>query len=215
MLTKYDRLFGTLAAISGGIAALAVLIITPLVTMGVLLAAASATSGVERTISAFGWSLIIGLLILSFGGVIGLPWQDGALWSYTHLTSAVEAHINSVGPITPTDSLGLTVLSRYLLLPVACLIGVAMVGAQFRSGVKAGLLRKENLSLDPTLEQEAHGVVPGSLHGAPGVNALERVVSAPGAPIPAAAQVPAPTPTRPVTPLLPAEPDPEMPKRLI
>ena len=205
MLTRWDRVFATLSALAGGIGAISVLILVPLVTMGALLATASATAGVERTISAFGWSLIVGLLLLSFGGVVGLPWQDGSLWSYSHLTSQIETHMNEVGPVTPLSDMGLTVVSRYLILPLACVLGVGMVGMQFSVGVKAGLMRKENLMIDTGLEQEAANVRPTSLHASRTASVISSVVP------------PAPTPPPPARPISAprADRDPEMPKRLI
>jgi len=194
MLTRWDRVFATLSSLAGGIGAITILILVPLVTMGVLLAASSATAGVERTVSAFGWSLIVGLLLLSFGGVIGLPWQDGSLWSYAHLTTQIEAHMHEVGPVTLLSDMGITVLSRYFVLPMACVLGLSMIGMQFSIGVKAAMMRKENLALDTGLEREAANVRPSSLHASSAVNAISSVVPAPAPRI---------------------EGEPEMPKRLL
>ena len=58
--------------------------------LGVFLAAGSATHGVDRVVSAFGWSLVAGLLALPLAGLVGLPWVDGAYWTYERLASEID-----------------------------------------------------------------------------------------------------------------------------
>ena len=168
--SKYDRMLNTASSLASGFGSIAVLAFTPLIGLGVLLAASSATAGVERAVSAFGWSLVVGLLVLPVGQLIGMPWQHGALWSYDALTS----HLDTAGHTPPTD---LVFYARYLLLPATCLAGVALVGTRFSAGVRAGLLVKEDLRLDPALEREAANVKPGSHHGGRAATAMRQTVT--------------------------------------
>jgi hypothetical protein len=156
VLTKYDRILATASSLASGFGTLAVLALVPIIVLGVLLGASSATSGVDKTVSAFGWSLVVALLALPVGEFASLPWRDGGFWSYAGLTAQIDAGA------TPT---ALVFLAQYLLLPAACLLGSAILGMKFGAGVELGLMRKEMLRLDPALEQEAANIKPSSLHG--------------------------------------------------
>jgi hypothetical protein len=134
-----------------------------------LLGASSATSGVDKTVSAFGWSLVVALLALPIGEFASLPWRDGGFWSYAHLTAQLDAGASTKAVIF---------LAQYLLLPAACLLGIALVGNRFSAGVELGLMRKEMLRLDPALEQEAGNIKPSSLHGGRTAGAMRQAEQA-------------------------------------
>lgn len=158
--TKQDRIMARASMLALGAGTLAMIVVLPLLMLGAMLAAGSATPGVERAVSAFMWSLLVALLVLPIGEMLGLPWHDGALMPYEHMTRQVDlvmgAGMNSWG--------GLTFYARFAVLPLACLVGVIMVGLRFSFGVSAGILPKEDMRLDPALEREAGNITPGSLH---------------------------------------------------
>jgi hypothetical protein len=72
------------------------------------------------------------------------------------------------------------------VLPLACLVGVTMIGLKFSTGVYAGIIPKERMRLDPVLEKEAANIKAASLHAgragaamkAAGVAAAEPAVAA-------------------------------------
>lgn len=169
VLTKHDRIFAAVASLSGGFGTLAVLALLPLVALGVILAASSATSGVDKTVSAFGWSLVVALLAMPIGGFINLPWLDGGFWSYANLTERIDGGIAAGRAVF---------FAQYLLLPAVCLVGIAVAGMRFSAGVELGLIRKEMLRLDPALEREAANVKPGSLHAGRTAAAMKQAVGA-------------------------------------
>lgn len=200
VLTKYDRMFATVASLSGGFGTLAVLALVPLVALGVLLGASSATSGVDKTVSAFGWSLVVALLAMPVGEFVNLPWLDGGFWSYSHLTEQLDGAVET-GRIV--------LFAQYLLLPFVCLLGIAIAGLRFSAGVELGLMRKEMLRLDPALEREAANIKPASLHAGRTAAAMRQAV---GSGSQAGSGQPAP---RPATGSI-RQPSPgEAPKRLI
>jgi hypothetical protein len=128
-------------------------------------------------VSAFGWALLVGLLVMPIGAYVNLPWADGALWSYGGLTTVLDERV-------ATDEAGglpIVFYARYLVLPVVCVIGIALVGMRFSAGVEAGLLMKENFRLDPALEQEAANMKPSSLHGGRAAAAMRQTVGEVGA----------------------------------
>ncbi|MDY7107457.1 MAG: hypothetical protein SYC29_02365 [Planctomycetota bacterium] len=167
VLTKYDRILAMTSSLAAGFGTLAVLALVPTIALGVLLGASSATSGVDKTVSAFGWSLVVALLALPVSEFASLPWREGGLWSYAHLTAQIDAGVSTNAVVF---------LAQYLLLPGACLLGIAIVGLRFGAGVELGLMRKEMLRLDPALEQEAGNIRPSSLHGGRTAGAMRRAV---------------------------------------
>lgn len=158
-------LLGLAAATARGVAVLATLVLLPIVALGVLLAVASATDGVDRAVAAFTWTVVLGLLVLPIGGIVGMPWRSGAVWEYAIVVEEIDAGRVSL----------LASAARHLLLPLAGLVCSAMVGQRFLAGVRAGLLRREHLKLDPSLEQEAANIKATSLHGGRAGAALARV----------------------------------------
>lgn len=53
---------------------------------------------------------------------------------------------------------------RYLLLPLTCIIGLALIALRFSAGVEAAIIRID-YRLDPALEREAANIKASSLHG--------------------------------------------------
>jgi hypothetical protein len=150
-----------------------VLALVPFIGLGVVLATSSATTGVEQAVSAFGWSIVVALLVMPVAQVLGLPWRDGALWSYDALT----AHVDMLDNVVEKDKVQASIMfyARYLLLPLASVVGILLVGTRFSAGVEMGLEVAENLRLDPQLEQEAGNVQPGSLHGGRTAAAMRQI----------------------------------------
>lgn len=168
MLTGADRTLAVATSLASGFGVLAVLTVVPLVGLGVLLAASSATAGVEKAVSAFGWSLVVLLLALPLGGLVGLPWQGGAMYRYSELTAQIDAA--AAEPV----GLGIVFYAKFVALPLTCLIGTMLIANRFGAGVEAGVLRKENLVLDQTLEQEAGNIEASTLHAGRTAGAMKQ-----------------------------------------
>ncbi|MCP3906269.1 MAG: hypothetical protein GY715_21815 [Planctomycetes bacterium] len=172
--SRFNSIFATATALAGGIGIIGCLVLIPLLGLGVVLAASSATNGVERAVSAMGWALAAVLLSLPLGKLIGLPWDDGALWSYASLCAAVDGVDGAAGVLDGSTSDKAAFFAQYLLLPVVCIASLLLAGTMFSSGVEAGMMRREALALDETLELEAANVQPSSLHGGRTAGALQR-----------------------------------------
>ena len=206
--TKHDKIMAKTERFAYGAGMLGIVMLLPLLMLGTVMSTCSATPGCEKTVSSFMWAMVIALLILPLGGVLGLPWNEGGLVSYDNMTKQVDIEMAQEGAWgSPTFH------ARFAVLPLACLIGITIVGFNFGAGVHAGIV-KEDTRLDPALEREAANVTPGSLHGGRAAVAM-RSISQSAAPAPA----PAPPPER-----KPAPPAPvsitqlsagEAPKRLI
>ncbi|MHC5113986.1 MAG: hypothetical protein ACYTGP_06110 [Planctomycetota bacterium] len=177
VLSRFDNVFSTMSALARGFGVIGCLALLPLLGLGVLLAASSATAGVERAVSALGWALAAVFLSMPFGALIGLPWDDGALWEYSALCAAVDGVGGAPGVLDGATSGKLTFFAQFLLLPIVCIASLLLTATMFSSGVEAGLMRREALGLDETLELEAGNVKPSSLHGGRAAAALAHSAS--------------------------------------
>jgi hypothetical protein len=163
MRSRWDRVFAVGGLLAKGVGMIGMITMLAFITMGALLGASSGTLGVERTVSAFGWCIILTLMVLPLGGVIGMTWQDGALVHYEEIVHQVELYRAGDGAVP--DGGVIAFYARFLAMPVACIVGLMIAGLKFASGVEAGLLPREDFHLDPEMEKECANITPASLHG--------------------------------------------------
>lgn len=168
VLSRFEPVFERLNALALAAGTIAMIVLLPLVAMGLLLGVTSATNGVEQTVSAFVWSLVVGLFVLPLGQHLGLPWEQGALTTYAMMTQQVD--LSLAGSQEAWGSA--TFYARFALLPLVCVCGLAMIGLRFCVGVGSGIIPKESLRLDPVLEKEAANIKVSSLHGGRAAGAL-------------------------------------------
>lgn len=166
--TKQNLVMAKASKIAYGAGMLGLVALLPLLALGAMLGTASATPGVEKCVSAFMWSIVVGLLILPLGEVIGLPWREGALVNYNDMTRQVDLELAG----SENNWGGVTFYCRFALLPLASIVGITIVGMGFSAGVQAGIMPKEDIRLDPMLEREAANITPASLHGGRAAAAL-------------------------------------------
>lgn len=191
---RMDAAFAAIYNLAGGVGHCAMLAILPLMMVSVMLAAGSATPGIDRVVSSLAWALVAAALILPLGGIFHMPWEGGALSSYAQMTSTVDAVNNASATPAPAPSddtpLGalnnendlqqinhrsssLTMHLRFGMLPLACIVGIVLVALRFCSGVEAGI---ESMRLDPALERETSNIALSSLHTGRGAAVLARTM---------------------------------------
>jgi len=214
-LSAYDTTLSFAVHCAKGVGTAGIIAMLPLVMLGVLVGAGAAARGSERLVGAFNLTVVLALLVMPLGGALSLPWDDGALSSYEHMTASVDAYLSG-----PVSALGPFVFyARYLLLPGACLVGVVLAYLRFASSVEQAIIQGDALRVDPDIEDEASGVIVAA-KGSRTANALNRLAEEEhvrNQPQPAAAPVP-PRPPRPTAPersVPTAAPKPEMPRRII
>ncbi len=171
--TGTNQIMNRASALAMTAGTLCMALMIPMLMVGVMLSAGSATPGVEKVVSSFMWSLVVIVLVLPVGHIVGLPWPDGGLVTYQLMTEQVDKHMIDGNWGTPIF------YARFFLLPLACLVGVGIIGLRFSSGVMAGILPKEDMRLDPMLEKEAAGMKATSLIGGRSAAALRTVAPAP------------------------------------
>lgn len=193
-----DARFKRFFMIASGAGTLAAIALIMMVTFGSLLAVASGTHNADRTVSAYIWAVVLAAMVLPLGRMMNLPWQNGALTTYEHLTAAID-HVspppdpnppNVTAALEPESTeteaaaeatMGetLTFYARFGLLPLTCIIGLIIVGVRFNAGVDAAIIPRESMRLDPTLEREASNISPTSLHGGRSAAILSQTLSRP------------------------------------
>jgi hypothetical protein len=140
--------FSVLAGVGGVIAAITLGV---LLLLGVVIAGGGCVPGVEKTVNAATWSIILGLVCI--------PWRDvmpsvpfaGAFGRYSDLTAASDA-VNGGGG----DALGL--YAGYLLLPSTAVAVALLIWFQFREGVDRGIIVTTISDLELTVDREMETV---------------------------------------------------------
>lgn len=195
-LSENDSRFAAIAEFSSTVGIMTVLALLPLLMVGVILAAGAATPGVERTVSALSWALVLFMLVVPLTKIVPFITFTGTFVPYSDMTALVES-------VRGDDILiagGMPFYLRFLLLPATCIVGLAMVGARFTTGVDAAVLptvEALSMKLDPALEEEVSKIKASSLHGSGRSSAALRATvgsksdpePAPSAPLPHASQV--------------------------
>jgi hypothetical protein len=171
-MSIHDRTFRALTTFGSALGTLTMLAILPLFGVGVVLCAGSATPGVEKTVSAFAWAVMLTLLVLPVGATMNLSMGHGVFVSYAELTTKADA-ARAAAP----DHNAAMFYGRFLLLPAACIVGTCVVALRFGAGVEAGLLPWDGLDIDPSIESEAANVKASSLIGGRSTASLRRSVS--------------------------------------
>ena len=177
VISRWDRVFASTVTLTRGAGLLALLAMIPMIAMGVLIGAGSATPGVENTVSSFCWATLTALLIAPVGSMVDLPWAEGGLASYDLMIlqlGSVSDHVAGAGAVVVDGSV--INLAHFVALPAVCIAGLALVGLRFSAGVHAALLPREDMHLDPELEKEVANIRPTSLMGGRAAGALSQAV---------------------------------------
>ncbi|MHC5028817.1 MAG: hypothetical protein ACYTGR_18865 [Planctomycetota bacterium] len=171
MKSAVDQILADATGISVAGGTLAVLIMISMMSVTLMIAAASGRPGIDKLASAWIWTIVVAALTLPVYELVQLPWDAAALMSYQSIVGHQEAAAARGGfmnfnPYTP-------------LLAVTCFLGMFVVIHRFRTGVERNIPAPEPL-IDPALEQEASDVAASATaHQAGGRSAmaLSRVVT--------------------------------------
>ena len=156
-----------------GVGTAAMSMMLPFLLLGTVIATTSVIHGCEKTLSAFILSMVVAMLVLPLGDTLSLPWNDGALTSYEHMTWQVDEYQNS-----PAQVLGPFIFfARYLLLPVASVIGIFLVCLRFTAGVELMVTTTSEHHVDPDIENEASGVKVSDASGSRAARAMSQMVN--------------------------------------
>jgi hypothetical protein len=171
-LSAMDRHFSRAMSLSAAAGTMAMLLLIPLLAVGVMLGAGSATPGVEKTVSAMTWAMAVAMMSLPLSSLFPLIGFDGAIGDYPSMMTAVEQARDDEqtvlrelsGTAASTSGGGPLFYGRFFLLPMTCVVGTVLVGLKFSAGVEAAMIPLD-FRLDPALEKEAANVKASTLHG--------------------------------------------------
>jgi hypothetical protein len=136
--------FSDFAGVGGAFASVTLAV---LILLGVVVAGGATVPGVEKTVTAATWAIVLALICI--------PWRDlmpsvpfaGVFGSYPELIQASEA-------VTAGTGNAMSLYATYLLLPTAALTVAILACFQFREGVDRGVIVTSISELDQALEQE-------------------------------------------------------------
>lgn len=213
VLSRHDETLSSLVRFGRGIGLVGIIALLPLVMLSTLMAASTGIKGSERLIGVFNLCIILALMILPLGTLLSLPWSEGALTSYVHMTSQVDAFRGE-----PTSVFSPFVFyTRFLLLPLACLVGTVLAHLWFSTCVEQAVMAGDVLHVDPEVEQEASNVKLTG-RGSRSASAMDRLAGRSEAKhkrLEKAAATAHPTPAAPPAPSTPSVPKQKMSKRII
>jgi hypothetical protein len=140
--------FSVLAGVGGVISALT---LGALLFMGVVIAGGGCVPGVEKTVNAALWAIVLGLVCV--------PWRDvmpsvpfaGVFGRGSELTAASE-------DVNAGHGRASSLYAGYLLLPLTAIAVALMVWHQFREGVDRGIIVTSISDLELTVDRELEKV---------------------------------------------------------
>lgn len=140
--------FSVLASVGGVISAITLGV---LLMLGVVIAGGGCVPGVEKTVNAATWAIVLGLVCVPWRDVMPSVPFSGAFGRYSDLTAASDAVNAGRG-----DALGL--YAGYLFLPTTAIAVALLVWFHFREGVDRGIIVTSISDLELTVEREMERV---------------------------------------------------------
>ncbi len=140
--------FSILASVGGVISAIT---LSVLLMLGVVIAGGGCVPGVEKTVNAATWAVVLGLVCVPWRDVMPSVPFSGAFGRYEDLTAASDAVNAGRG-----DALAL--YAGYLFLPTTAIAVALLVWFHFREGVDRGIIVTSISDLELTVEREMERV---------------------------------------------------------
>jgi len=199
-VTGLVQSFGVLSAI----------VFAVLCFQGVMLAGGAALPGVEKTVTAGTWSMIIAMLSLPISAVVPtlpFPGVFAGFDSTVRLSEAVRQ-----GADGAPGAIGY--FAWNLGVPLVLIVGIALVLWRFRGGIEAGIIVTNVSQLDEKLEREIRNMRLGQLSAPRAMGALNAALGDPSgayAPPPVAQAPPHARPMGAPTAVMPEQAAPRRP----
>lgn len=146
-LARLDSHLATLSALFVSAGVVAAIALAAMCALGALVAAGGGVPGVERTVTAAFWSVILAAGALPWRALVGAGMFPGLFSSYPVLTGASDA-------VRLTSEGGVALAATFVLLPMLTIFTAAIVAWWFRCGVEAGVLATTVSELEERLDAE-------------------------------------------------------------
>lgn len=157
--TAADRTMALAIQLASTAGVIAALWLMALSLLGVIVGAGCSVPGIERSVTAGAWSIVLALLCLPLKDILpSLPWR-GIFGSYAEMTGASEAvrasAAASVGGMGAVGGVGIVqLLVTYVGMPLTVVVGGVFVAVWFRTGVERGMILTTAQQIDEALERE-------------------------------------------------------------
>jgi hypothetical protein len=118
-----------------------------LATLGTMVAAGGAVPGIEKTVAACVWSVVMLLFCIPWQDIAGAIEIPGVFTSYSEVVSASER-------VRELETGGLALMAAFVLLPalaLGCSVGILLT---FRAGIRSGIIVTSVSELDEAIEKE-------------------------------------------------------------
>lgn len=203
-LSAADAAMARINLFSTAAGTLACVMLAVLTLLGTVIAGGGNIPGVERTVTASTWALVLGLMCLPWGSAFPHLRIPGVFAAYRDLCAVVDRTPGAIG--------GTAALFQWIIMPVASAVVSLVVVGLYRSGVERGVIATSLNQFDSALQREMtelakRGVAPSTPRA---LGALNRAVGAPVAAVPgvppagATAIPPAAAPMQVIAPSVPA-----------
>jgi hypothetical protein len=168
-----------------------------LMFQGVIVAGGGHVPGVEQSVTASTWTLVLMLLALPWGGILPEMVYPGVFRGYEGMVAASAAYRSGA----PEAMSGGAFYSINVIIPLLMLAGIGIVIVRFRMGIEQGVIVTHASQLDEKLEREIRERKLGELSQPRAVGALNQAIGLTGggdrsmqAPMGGIAGIPAPEP---------------------
>jgi hypothetical protein len=182
VLSVYNTIMHRLSSIASGAGSVACIVLCVLTLLGIVVAGGANVPGVERTVTAGVWSLVLAILCVPWADVLPSLSIPGVFVSYSLMTQVIDQ--GSAAPIA-LGSLG--ALAQWVGMPLVAAFIACGVCVWFRAGVERGVIITAPSQLDEAVEREvaAIGKRGAGLAAPKALGALQRAIGhAPAAPPP-------------------------------
>ncbi|MCA9286539.1 MAG: hypothetical protein KDA22_15045, partial [Phycisphaerales bacterium] len=125
-------------------------ILVPPIALAVVVSIVANVPGSERAVSSLLWALMLAAVGLPIARTLGVSAYGGLFMDYGSIVGPLDRAMGADGFSHP----GWMMMAKHLLLPAAAVLALLLIGLLFRSGLEAGLLPQEMLSVDPVMDRE-------------------------------------------------------------
>lgn len=140
------RRVSNLAVTAGVIGVIGLAVMT---AMGVVVAGGGAVQGVEKAVAACFWAVVLALVCLPWTDLMPSVAISGVFSPYGVIVESSEG----VG-LAGAGSSEVSLLGRFVLLPMVAAVGAALVVLGFRAGVERGIIITSMSEFDEKIEKE-------------------------------------------------------------
>lgn len=170
-----DSAMARINVFSTGAGTLACVILAALTLLGTVIAGGGNIPGVERTVTASTWALLLGLICLPWASAFPHLRIPGVFAAYRELCAVADRAPGAVS--------GTAAFFQWIVMPVASAVVALVVVGMYRSGVERGVIATSLNQFDTALQREMTDLAKRGVAstGPRALGALNRAVGAPAA----------------------------------